>query len=104
MQISAVVTDTIFIDEPNIYWDDYKAYSGSVPYLLKLKKVPNRFVKRITSDDKVELQFGAGISDNPDEIIIPNPSDYNNIAVNDISGVEPNGKTKQLLNSSGKTV
>jgi len=87
-EVPFLAQDTVFVDEPNLYWDDYKQYSGSVPYLLNLKKVPNRFIKRITSDDQVELQFGAGISDNPDEIIIPNPTDYNNIAVNDITGID----------------
>jgi len=87
-EVPFLAQDAVFIDEPNIHWDDYKEYSGSVPYLLKLRKVPNRFVKRITSDDKVQLQFGAGISDNPDEIIIPNPSDYNNISINDVSGID----------------
>lgn len=87
-EVPFLAQDTVFVDEPNIHWDDYKECSGSVPYLLKLKKVPNRFVKKITSNDKTQLQFGAGISSNPDEIIVPNPSDYNNISVNDITGID----------------
>lgn len=44
----------------------------STPYLLKLKKVPRRFVSRFKSDSKLEIQFGSGISSNADEEIIPN--------------------------------
>jgi len=71
-----------------LHWDEYKTESGSVPYLLNLKKVPNRFVKRITKEDYIELQFGAGVSSNPDEIIVPNPGDYNDISINDVSGID----------------
>jgi len=87
-EVPFLAQDAVFIDEPNLYWDDYKQYSGSVPYLLKLKKVPNRFIKRVDSDNKFELQFGAGISDNPDEVIVPNPTDYNSIAINDVTGID----------------
>jgi hypothetical protein len=44
-----------------------------VPYLLKLKKVPRRFVTRFRSDKNIELQFGPGVSVDDDEEIIPNP-------------------------------
>lgn len=47
--------------------------SDSVPYLLKNKRVINRFVTRYTSDDKLEIQFGAGISNLPSEEFLPNP-------------------------------
>jgi len=87
-EVPYLAQDTVFIDEPNISWDEYKSDSGSVPYLLNLKKVPNRFVKRITKNDFVEIQFGAGVSSNPDEIIVPNPGDYNNISIDDISGID----------------
>ena len=45
----------------------------TAPYILKLKKVPHRFTTYIDQVDKTVLRFGAGISDNPDEEIIPNP-------------------------------
>ena len=46
----------------------------SLPYILKLLKTPRRFVTFIRGDGKTELRFGSGISDNPDEEIIPNPN------------------------------
>ena len=50
-----------------------KQYSGDTPYLLRLKKVPKRFVTRYTSNNILQIQFGAGISAGADEEIIPNP-------------------------------
>ena len=39
----------------------------------RLKRVSKRFVAHKRPDSKTELRFGAGISDNADEEIIPNP-------------------------------
>ena len=44
------------------------------PYLLQLQKVPRRFVSRILSDNTLQLEFGAGLSqDKSDSQIIPTP-------------------------------
>jgi len=48
-------------------------YGNDTPYLLRLKKIPKRFVTRFTSNDVLQIQFGAGISSGIDEEIIPNP-------------------------------
>lgn len=48
-------------------------YAGSVPYLLCWKQVERRFVTRTRADQRVELQFGAGLSSEADEEIVPNP-------------------------------
>jgi len=48
-------------------------FNGQTPYLLKVKKVPRRFITRFKTDNTLELQFGAGVSDKADEDIIPNP-------------------------------
>jgi len=44
------------------------------PYILKLKKTARRFTTFINDNDETILRFGAGISSNPDEEIIPNPT------------------------------
>jgi hypothetical protein len=45
-----------------------------VPYLLQLQKTPRRFVSRILSDNTLQLEFGAGLSqDKTDSQIIPTP-------------------------------
>ncbi len=45
-----------------------------VPYLLRLKKVQRRFATRFTSQNTLQLQFGAGAPNNTDEEVIPNPN------------------------------
>lgn len=74
-EVPYLAQDTVFEKVPNVNSvnPELSQYASTVPYLLRLKKVPKRFATRITSDDKLEIQFGAGISDNPDEVITPNP-------------------------------
>ena len=48
-------------------------YSSEVPYILRLKRVSKRFTTFRRPDGKTELRFGAGISTNADEEIVPNP-------------------------------
>jgi len=47
--------------------------SDGVPYLLQLKRVPRRFVSRLLSDNTLQLEFGAGISNKSDQTILPTP-------------------------------
>jgi hypothetical protein len=67
--------DTVFEPVLNVPRNDAKLskYRLETPYLLKLKKIPRRFTSRQFSNGTFELQFGAGISDVDDELLIPNP-------------------------------
>ena len=48
--------------------------TDQVPYLLQLQRVPRRFVSRLLSDNTLQLEFGAGLSQNKtDSQIIPTP-------------------------------
>ena len=49
------------------------SYNSSVPYILKLKRTAKRFITRFRADKKLEIQFGAGISEEHDRDLIPNP-------------------------------
>jgi hypothetical protein len=52
--------------------------TDQVPYLLQLQRVPRRFVSRILSDNTLQLEFGAGLSQNKtDSQIIPTPDNIN---------------------------
>ena len=75
-EVDSLARDTIFEDmENNIDNDPVSAADGqTAPYILKLKKTSRRFTTFIDGNDKIVLRFGAGISDNPDEEIIPNPT------------------------------
>lgn len=67
--------DTIYEDVQNtsVYDQELSQYSGEVPFLLRTKRVSRRFVTKIRSDNRIEVQFGGGVSETDDEIIIPNP-------------------------------
>ncbi len=79
-EVPFLAQDTIFEAVPNLLENDPDLYQyrSSAPSLLKLRKTAKRFISRLRSDNKLELQFGAGISDNNDEEIIPNPSNVGN--------------------------
>lgn len=79
-EVPYLAQDTVFESIPNIPDNDpeLSQYLDSAPSLLKLRKASKRFTKRVRSDLRVELQFGAGISTNNDEEIIPNPTNVGN--------------------------
>lgn len=74
-EVPFLAQDTIFEDVENESSNDPELaqYNNDAPYLLKLLKTPRRYTTFIRSDNKTELRFGAGVSSNPDEEIIPNP-------------------------------
>ena len=74
-QVPFLAQDTIFETEQNTTLNDpdLGEFESDTPYLLKLIKSSRRFTTYIRDDNKMELRFGSGISDNADEEIIPNP-------------------------------
>jgi hypothetical protein len=79
-QVPYLAQDTIFEDVPNLLENDpdFYQYRDTSPSLLKMRKTSKRFVTKLRSDGKMEIQFGAGVSDNNDEEIIPNPDNVGN--------------------------
>ena len=79
-EVDYLAQDTIFDAVKNIYKNDpiLSQYSSDSPYLIKLKKVPRRFVSRFKSTNLLELEFGAGVFSVPDEELVPNP---NNVGI-----------------------
>jgi hypothetical protein len=47
--------------------------ASQVPYLLQLQRTPRRFVSRLLSNNTLQLEFGAGVSNTSDTNIIPTP-------------------------------
>jgi hypothetical protein len=80
LEVPYLAQDTLFESVPNLAENDpdLASYRSSSPSLLKLKKTAKRFITRLRSDNKLEIQFGAGTSDNNDEEIIPNPDNVGN--------------------------
>ena len=74
-EVDSLARDTVFEDmEINtLNSPDLVEDRETVPYILKLKKVSRRFTSFIDENDQTIIRFGAGISDNPDEEIVPNP-------------------------------
>lgn len=58
--------------------------TSQVPYLVQLQRAPRRFVSRILSDNTLQLEFGAGISNKTDNQIIPTPG---NIQLGIVPGI-----------------
>ena len=79
-EVPYLAQDTVFTDVQNttIKDPDLAKFAGDTPYLLKLRRVPRRFTTKIMADNRIKLCFGAGVSDAPDEEIIPNPSNVGN--------------------------
>jgi hypothetical protein len=74
-EVPYLAQETIFTPEENTILNNPNLYQyrDQVSYLLKLQKVPRRFVTRFLSDNTLQLQFGAGVSNAADEYITPNP-------------------------------
>ncbi len=74
-EVDYLAQDTVMEDIANIQFNDpeLSEYRSTVPYILKLRKTPRRFVTRLRNDGRLEIQFGSGVSSDADEEIIPNP-------------------------------
>jgi len=74
-EVPFLAQDTVFEENVNNFDFDPLLEPDSVqtPYILSLRKTGRRFITRITPDNRIELQFGSGISTNSDISILPNP-------------------------------
>jgi len=74
-QVPFLAQDTVYETEENTSTNDpsLSQHRNDSPYLLKLIKTARRFTTRVDEDNKMELKFGSGISENADEELIPNP-------------------------------
>ena len=73
-EVPYLAQSTVFEEVKNNELNDpfLSQYADTTPYLLKLNKVSRRFVTRFGTDNALTLEFGSGITSNPDEEIIPN--------------------------------
>ena len=122
-QVDYLAQDTIFEDIANIPFNDptLSQYQSTVPYILKLRRTARRFVSRLRDDRRIELQFGAGVSSDADEELIPNPKNVgmgleylNRTTLNNVDptnflhtstyGIAPNNETLTVQYSVGGSV
>jgi len=73
-EVDYLAQDTVFdsIKNTNVNDPNLSQYSGDTPYLLQLKQVQRRFATRFLNSTTLQLQFGAGTSNDTDEEILPN--------------------------------
>ena len=87
--------DTVFEEVPNTtdYSLSMSSFAPDTPSLLKLKRVPKRYITRLNDEGSLDIQFGAGIASNSDEEILPNPTNVGSALYNGISnlnqGIDP---------------
>lgn len=74
-EVPYLAQDLVAIPYRNLpYYDPVLSqYQSSVPFLLTYKQTEHRFITKLRQDDSLELQFGAGMSSEADEEIVPNP-------------------------------
>jgi len=82
--------DTVFeqIENNADNSSDFNQYNGDTPYLLSLNRVPKRFITRFEDEQTLVIQFGAGISYNADEEIIPNPDNVGSALYNIVGDID----------------
>ena len=74
-EVDYLAQDLVFNDIKNTNINDPNNHQNTdTPYILKTKQVQRRFATRFLSENKLQLQFGSGNTDNNDEDIIPNPT------------------------------
>lgn len=74
-EVDYLAQDLVSIPIPNTHYndDELHKYKENVPYLLCYRQTERRFVTRIRTDEKLEIQFGAGLGEDVIEEILPNP-------------------------------
>mgnify|MGYP003120740776 CR=1 FL=1 len=82
-EVPYLAQDTIFEESTNGGAD-----ANLAPYLLTLKKVPRRFVTRVTSTGNLQIQFGAGTNSQDDSVITPDPTNVGLGTSNGISKID----------------
>jgi len=93
--------DTVFEDTENnpVNSPDMSQYKDDTPYLMKLIKTARRFTTYVRSDGKTEIRFGAGISTNADEEMVPNPDNVGSSLGTGISKLDASFDPSNFLNT-----
>lgn len=95
-EVPYLAQESIFVEQPNI--NDLSQFSGSVPYILEVQKVPRRFSVKINTDNTTEIQFGSGDVNLRDEQLLPNTKNIGLGLANSIQrlnqGIDPSNFLK----------
>jgi len=85
-EVPYLAQDTVFDESLNIASNEpnYADENDNARFMLRLKRVPRRFVSRFDDDNNLILEFGSGVTSVPDETIIPNPD---NVGLGLVDGI-----------------
>lgn len=73
-EVDYLAQDMVYDSVRNTNINDPNFSGGTdTPFLLKLKSIQRRFITRILDTNTVQLQFGAGTTNDNDAEIVPNP-------------------------------
>ncbi len=100
-EVPYLAQDTVFdaVENNPVNTPDMSSHSADTPYMMKLIKTARRFTTYVRSDGKLEVRFGAGISSNADEEIIPNPDNVGSSLGSGISKLDTNFDPSNFLNT-----
>ena len=70
-EVDNLARDTIFVGDVNT-----SSSSGDAGYIMKLKRVPKRYVVERDPTGLTSIRFGSGVLMESDAEIIPNPNDF----------------------------
>ena len=75
-EVPFIAQDTVYDEVRNeVGYDNlFSPHTDTVPYILKMRKTPRRFIKRMNSNNTTVLAFGSGVGDTVEQIVIPNPN------------------------------
>ena len=84
--------ETIFEEVENTakFDTELAQFNETAPYILRLKKSSRRFTTRINPDNTTNIEFGGGISSDPDAFIIPNPDNVGSTLPEGLNSVDTN--------------
>lgn len=85
-EVPYLAQDTVFDETLNISANEpnYADENDNARFMLRLKRVPRRFISRFDDDNNLTLEFGSGVTSVPDETIIPNPD---NVGLGLVDGI-----------------
>ena len=70
-EVDSLARDTIFVGDVNT-----SSSSGDAGYIMKLKRVPKRYVVERDPTGLTSIRFGPGVLMESDADVIPNPNDF----------------------------
>jgi len=100
-EVPYLAQESIFIENANTETNsELSENSDSVPYILEVQKVPNRFSVKVNSDNTMDLQFGSGNTSTgyEDEKLLPNTKNVGLGLANSVTrlnqGIDPSNFLK----------